>query len=367
MSRKGRDQNARRTTPWRSLALLLGALLLLAHAGEEQYNLMAVDDYVLPAYAALVEATGALAEQSEGFCRKPDEASLAALRQRYHRAMDAWQYVQPVRLGPIEQELRAYRIQFWPDKRQSVNRHLSELLARSDEDALKPRNFARSSVAVQGFSALERLLFETGITAAAFSGAEQARFRCRLTVAITRNLHTVAREVVNGWERGEASHRQSIATAARGNAVYTDSDEVSARLFNGLHTQLELMIEQKLRAPLGPSDERARGRLSESWRSGRSLENLARNLDGVRALLQSAFLSRLVDPPLTRRIQQQLTLCEERLSEIGLPLSQAVADDTQRPRVEALARALTGLKQLVVGKLAPALEIPIGFNSLDGD
>jgi len=44
-----------------------------------------------------------------------------------------------------------------------------------------------------------------------------------------------------------------------------------------------------------------------------------------------------------------------------------VTDPISRPRVEALVAALDRLKQLIVGDLATTLEIPIGFNSLDGD
>ena len=49
------------------------------------------------------------------------------------------------------------------------------------------------------------------------------------------------------------------------------------------------------------------------------------------------------------------------------PLHKAVTDPISRPRVEALVAALDRLKQLIVGDLATTLEIPIGFNSLDGD
>jgi predicted lipoprotein len=277
--------------------------------------------------------------------------------------MDSWQFIQPIRLGPIEQELRSYRLQFWPDKRQSVSRHLDMLLEKADPDALRPDAFAQGSVALQGFSALERLLFQPEIDAARFTTAHDGEFSCDLIMAISHNMADIARETAGQWR----SHRQLIATAARGNAAYADSSDVSARLFNNLYTQLELMLDQKLRAPLGSSPERSRGKRSESWRSARALRNLQQNLMGIEALLESAFLSRLVDPPLSREIQAQLAGCKQRLEAIGKPLAEAVSDTEQRPRVEALIKTLAGLKGTITGKLAPALEIPIGFNSLDGD
>ncbi len=347
--------------------LLLGGLSLVSTADERHYNLQAVDDYILPGYAQLEARTRQLAQETARFCPQPDATGLQRLRELYHLAMDSWQFIQPVRIGPIEQELRGYRLQFWPDKRHSVSRHLTRLLEQADTEALNADDFARGSVAVQGFSALERLLFEPGVEAQRFGSSDDGRFRCRLMLAITRNLAGIVRQLSAQWRPGEASHRELIASAVLGNSAYADDAEVSARLFNGLYTQLESMLDEKLRAPLGASLQQARGKRSESWRSARSLRNLAHNLDGVGRLTESAFLSRLADPPLQRKILDQLARSHAVLEQIELPLWRAVADPTQRPRVEALLAALSELKLMVVGELAAALEIPIGFNSLDGD
>jgi predicted lipoprotein len=367
MQKKSAFHLLHRTAPWQRLLLLIAWLPSLGLADETRYNLKAVDDYILPGYAQLAERNDRLAQQADRFCHQPDERGLRQLHEAYHLAMDSWQFIQPIRLGPIEQALRSYRLLFWPDKRQSVSRHLATLLDKSDPNALKQDNFAKGSVAVQGFSALERLLFSPSISVEDFAAPDSGEFRCRVILAITRNLADIAHAVVKEWRSGDHSHRALIASAARGNAAYADSSEVSARLFNNLYTQIELMLDQKLRAVLGSSRDRARRKRSESWRSGRSLSNLVHNLDGVEALTESAFLSRLVDPPLSRRLHDQLALCRQRLGTIDLPLIEAVKDREQRPQVEALVTAMGDLKKVIVGELAPALEIPIGFNSLDGD
>jgi predicted lipoprotein len=353
---------------WQSLLLLLLiGLPSYGYPGETRYHLYAVDRYVLPGYLQLNEQIEHLARNAVAFCRAPDEEGLQRVRRAYHLAMDSWQFIQPIRFGPIEKALRGYRLQFWPDKRQSVGRHLATLLEKADSNALKQRTFAKGSVAVQGFSALERLLFESDTTAKTFTPSTDGGFRCQVVVAISQNLTEIAHSLVREWWSDTPTHRQLIATADRGNAAYGNSSEVSGQLFNNLYTQIELMLEQKLHRPLGNSLDRSRGRRSESWRSRRSLRNLERNLDGLAVLMKSAFLERLLDPDLNRRIDNQLIQCRERLKEIETPLLQAVTQSEQRPRVEALIMALAELKNLVINQLAPALEIPIGFNSLDGD
>ena len=357
-----------RALPWNGLLLLLaGCSPSLGLSGETRYNLQAVDAYILPGYTRLAERTQALAQQAERFCQHPDDSGLQQLREHYRLALERWQFIQPIQLGPIEQKLRSYRLQFWPDKRQSVSRHLAELLDKTDDEALEADNFASGSVAVQGFSALERLLFSADDGPSAFTASETGHQRCRVMRAISRNMADISLQVLNEWQSGESPHRQLVATAATGNAAYRDSAAVSARLFNSLRTQLELMLEQKLKAPMGPSAERARGTKSESWRSGQSLSNLEHNLDGVSLLIRTAFLSRLAASRLSDRIETQLAQCGQALAQIELPLHEAVTDPEQRTRIEALMQAFSVLRDSLTGELAPALEIPLGFNSLDGD
>src|SRR3546814_21005019 len=103
--------------------------------------------------------------------------------------MDAWTAVQHLRFGPSLLFLRYDRIEFWPDKRGVVRRHLSQLLSEQDAEALQTRTFANGSVAVPGFPALERLLFARdddtwamplGCDVVRAIGSEQARVGERL-------------------------------------------------------------------------------------------------------------------------------------------------------------------------------------------
>jgi hypothetical protein len=57
----------------------------------------------------------------------------------------------------------------------------------------------------------------------------------------------------------------------------------------------------------------------------------------------------------------------EALAEITLPLDQAVADAEQRKLVEAFAAQLVKLRDLLAGPVTTTLNIPVGFNALDGD
>ena len=55
------------------------------------------------------------------------------------------------------------------------------------------------------------------------------------------------------------------------------------------------------------------------------------------------------------------------LQQVTMPLDKAVADPTQRKRVEAFAVQLVKMRDLLAGPVTTKLNIPVGFNALDGD
>jgi hypothetical protein len=149
--------------------LLLG---LLANAwpawasGDSTAGLtQTADRLIIPAYRQLETASVLLRDRTESFCKAPDETALEGLKSAFGRTMEAWQSVQHIRFGPVEYLMRGPRFQLWPDKRGSVSKHLSRLLASADRSALEPERFAQGSVAVQGLGALEVLLFDSDVEA----------------------------------------------------------------------------------------------------------------------------------------------------------------------------------------------------------
>lgn len=348
------------------LALTIGLgspLQAAAPADGTVHNLRAVDSHIVPGYQALGSSTTRISQAADAFCAAPDADGLDRLRQAYRDGMGDWQSIQHIRFGPIEYLTRAHRYQLWPDKRGTVRKHLDRLLAAQDSAALELDTFAGGSVAVQGFSALERLLFGADVGPAQFSGDAAARYRCQVVQAIGANLADMSSRLVNDWQ----DQRHFIATAHDGNDFYDSDQEVSAKLLNNLHTQLQVVVEQKLERPLGDSLRKARGKRAESWRSGQSLANIRRNLQASRDLYQAAFAPRLQDGGLKAEIDQAFADSLQAVDAITLPLYQAVKDPAARLQVETLHGRAYELKSLLGNRLPEALGLVLGFNSLDGD
>ena len=343
----------------------LGALLLLVSTQVNAAdNRALIDEYLLPGYQAMAAANHQLAESAKAFCQKPDAAGLLQLQGRYNSSMDAWQFIQVVRFGPVEFQLRRHKLQLWPDKRNSVNKHLGRFLSEQNREKLAPESFRNSSAALQGYSALERLLFSGDEL---LNDGPDATFRCDLVQAIAANLDRLSAEIVQEWKAGDTPFREVLESAAQGNDFFESQEELESKLLNNMHTQLQLMVDEKLLRPLGASTKKANGRRAESWRSGRSLQHIRRNLDGLKVLFQVVFLPKLNESPLAQELPAAFDQAIKRVDEVGLPLAQAVTDEPERRQLEQLKQALSRLKGLFADDLPKALGLSLGFNSLDGD
>ena len=141
------------------------------------------------------ESTKALDETARSFCGNPEPAGFESLRAGFQRSMDAWQAVRYIRFGPVELFLRHHRFQIWPDRRNSVGKQLGRLIDKADPKVDDPKKFAQASVAVQGLSALERLLYGEAASSEAFKDNYRPA-----------NMHELARIVQQLWQKKAETH-----------------------------------------------------------------------------------------------------------------------------------------------------------------
>ena len=157
---------------------------------------------------------------------------------------------------------------------------------------MKPGALAKQSAAVQGLPALESLLFSG--KAALLLPAPPEPFRCKLAVAVAENMHTIAGEVVAGWQ-GDKSWATLLENPAADNPVYRTHTEAMTEILKAILTGIEQVRDQRLLPALYAKASRAPYNASQQALAyiGASAEALQRFVDasGILDLLPASQAS----------------------------------------------------------------------------
>lgn len=299
-------------------------------------------DHIQPGYARLAAATTTLAQTAQADCH-PD-----AVVPAYHAAYDAWIWISHIQFGPVEDQGLALAMSFWPDPKNRVGTALRRLTQAQDPIVDDPQTFDHVSVAAQGFTALERLLFIP---------QDDAEYACRLTSAIALGLADKSADIALAWPefallmtQADSQHTDRFQSKA----------EVQRAMFTALSTGLEFLHDQRLGRPLGTFD-RPRPRRAEARRSGRTLRHIQLSLAALENL---AELMTDAPMPKTRAAFAQARARAEQLDD---PALAGVADPATRFRIEVLQQAVAKIQDAVRQEIGQPLGITAGFNALDGD
>lgn len=345
------------------LGMLLSANSKSAGLDWQAVNQVIMDRHLLPRYERLAQSSRVLSQQATQFCKKPDSQALGQLRDAYHGAMDDWMGIQHMRFGPVEMYLRYNRFQIWPDKHGTSAKQLRRLLAEEDREIFAPDRFPHTSVAIQGFTSLERLLYPAKLEWDQFGSDNTASYRCELVIAIAGNIAQMSSGLVEDWRPGDVAYRDLVLGAEQGNDYFENSEEVSSRLLNNLHTQLQAIVDNKLLRPM----KGFKLRRAESWRSHRSLRNILLNLKATEELYQIGFSAAVADKALDTEIRTGFDKAIESAEGIKVPLYAIKKDSVEHESVQQLIDNSRALKRLIATQLPKAVGLSLGFNSLDGD
>ncbi|WP_428481847.1 imelysin family protein [Pyruvatibacter mobilis] len=361
--------HSRRHRPAVVFATGLAALLYLASparaADYASVNAAVAEGHILPAYDALAEAGTALAAVTDDYCA--GAAPLADARQALAAFRRSWAGAEHLRFGPAELGMRSLRINFWPQARGKVADALSSALAKAEE-AGGEMDVARQSFAVQGVPALDAL----------FNGDDSAAPgtpRCDLAKAIAGNVARMTSAIRDEWTGGNTPYLAAFTTPGTGALPFEGHADATLALFKSLHDELSRILALKIETALGKTPADARPSHVEGLAPEAALDTIRANLAALEALYQgpdgtglAALAGQSVtDTALAPLMDKAFSKTRATADSIALPLADAVTDAEERKKVAHLATQLRALRQIVGTRLAEALGLSVGFNSLDGD
>lgn len=371
------------TSHWlrRSVAVAASGLLVAIAAAAPAHALPvrkshatlvvdAIDQFIVPHVETFKTATAKLAGATSALCSAGGDApSRQAATAAFADTARAWGSLDFVRFGPVTRAHRLERILFWPDPRATAQRQLAALVAARKPDVIAPGALASQSVAVQGLTALEILLYDDKVPLGAGSD-EAAVYRCGLARAIADNLATIAREMADEWTAADGFRLKMVA-AGSDNPLYKDASETARDVVKALATGLELCRDRflmpELTALAADPPKRARLPFDRAELMG---AYLSASLTGLHELFDATGLAAYVpvDKPWmaeflprawTSLLADAATLDALRTKERG---SEAHLHALRKMRFD-----IGGIRSIVVRELATNAEIDMGFNELDGD
>ena len=338
---------------------LLATVLLPAPARADQRTLAIAiaRQVIVPGYQKLRVTTEAQATAWRGFCAAPKADGVDGLRQAYQTAADAWSSIEFLHYGPIGDGLRYERVAMWPERKNAVGKALAGLMAKPDDPT--PEAFAKSSVAGQGLTALERLLYDgDDVTPGLTDGSKDALRRCRIGVAIADGLAAIALDVSVGWS-GEGG---LLARLERGDPDL--AKEALTRIVTDHLAMLELVADKKIYAVMGKAPDLARPQTAEAWRSGRTVRAIVLNLE------TGAAISRIMtegDPNEQRSILGAIETAIDIAQTLPGGIGELAQDPKRRSEVVLLHDSVRGIRDVSEMALPAIAGITVGFNSSDGD
>ncbi len=309
----------------------------------------AIETHILPSFALLNEQTAVLEEVARVHCT----ATAPELRSAFHKAFDSWVRASHLRLGPSEENERAFALAFWPDTKGFTPRSLNDLITNQDPAIYEPATFAELSIAARGFYALEFLLYDT-----TFLPSEEAGYHCDLVRAITHEIHRNSAGIYLGWQGFQETLRNPSLEG-----TFKDETETLREVFKVLIAGLQFTSDARLGRPLGTFDHPRPAR-AEARRSERSRQHVELSL---RATYDLAVLLSQNEPLIQKRLIDAYDRAIELAQEMDDPTFANVADPSGRFRVEVLQQAVDRIREIITLELAPALGVTEGFNALDGD
>lgn len=293
----------------------------------------AVEERLLPGYAAFAAETAALAESARAHCAGDGEA--AAVEAAYQRAFDAWIQVAPIDFGPVRSEGVYETVEYWPDPSGATASAVTFLLAAEDPVVNDPKAFARIAPQARGLMALDWLLYDRYAPK-----IEPGGYPCRLVAAVTEDLERIGAAIRRDWRDRFAP--AFMEAGEPGNPLYFRAQDAARELYQAVARAVEATRELRVLRPLA-APERPAPQAAEAWRSDRPLRNIRLMLASLSGLTETVFLPEL-EPERAARLQAAFDAAEAAAEEVEAPLAAAVADPEGRKALEALAEALRTLR-----------------------
>lgn len=338
---------------------------------EDQFSLWLNDvsnNLIIPNYLTLNESAASFSVATQEFCQltSPEQSDLDALQSSWAALNVSWQQAQWVKVGPILESNRYFRIQLWPSD--FVSRDVEIFL--SSQTSLDADAVSSSSVSGQGLPALEYLLYPSESSDSLLTAVDQPK-RCEVIQAISENIENITSEVYQEWIPTGGNYVNDLV---EGTGEFSGiSDSVDELVTNWLES-IEFVKDEKMLAPLGV-EAPGEPELAEYVLSDQSIASIQANITTFEGIFTAngghgfddILITFLDQPSISTLMSDSISEAMTTVNGLSDNYAELLNSSDGRIDVDNTIQKLRDLRDLVTIDFVQATDINIGFNSNDGD
>ncbi len=266
----------------------------------------------------------------------------------------------------MTEQNRLERVLFWPDRKGTGLKQVQAALAAKDATAADARATRRQERRHAGARRAGIRAFRNRFGSA---GNAAIAYRCSYGAAISGNLDTIAADLEAAWAAPDG-FAKIWASPSADNPLYRDGTEAVTELMDVFVTGTELVRDVRLGGFLGKEAKDDKPRQALFWRSGKTVDALAGNLAGMKALLEASKLAGALPADQAWMGKEALfEFCNAANAAAGAegPIADVLADPDKRAKLAYFGLVTSSLSNIFGTQMSGALGLTAGFSSLDGD
>jgi predicted lipoprotein len=307
----------------------------------------AVDEVIRPGYRNAQQSAARLTTAMKDLCEDGTQQTLDKAKQAFDDTIRYWSVIEIVQTGPVIQDNLFEHILFYPDRKGVGLRQVQALLAMADPKDTTVDAIAGKSVALQGLTALEYVLYGSGSEDLI---QQKNSFRCLYGAAVAGNQ--------GSWKHPGPQSQE-----------FADNKEAVTALLGILVHGAETVRDQRLEQFYKGKDTTPRPRMAIYWRSKNTWKSMTANLEGLRTLWQKAGMAELLPAdrkPIAEAIDANFKSLLETVPKLN-PDIQVATSDPEKAKLDALLVSTRELITKISDDYGAAIGLSAGFSFSDGD
>ncbi|WFU87474.1 imelysin family protein [Rhizobium sp. CC1099] len=326
----------------------------------------AVDEVIRPGYRNMQQSTARLTTAMKDLCEGGTQQTLDKAKSAFDDTIRYWSIIEIVQTGPVMHDNLFEHILFFPDRKGVGLRQVQALLAKADPKDATVDSIGEKSVALQGLTALEYVLYGNGSDDLL---KQKNGFRCQYGAAVAGNIQREAGEVVAAWEKPDGV-QASWKRPGPQSEDFMDNKEAVTALLGILVHGVETVRDQRLELFYkGRDDTAPRPRMAIYWRSKNTWKSMTANLEGLRTLWQKAGMAELLPAdkkPVADAIEANFKTLLDTVPKLNPDIDVATSD-AEKAKLDAFLATSRELITRISDEYGGAIGLSAGFSFSDGD